>query len=57
MENRIINNFIMIIYYMYVCIYYTHNPNAVSKFLIHFKQLKSSALPSSLTAKKHLVSA
>lgn len=55
MENRIINNFIMIIY-MYVY-YYTHNPNAVSKFLIHFKQLKSSALPSSLTAKKHLVSA
>lgn len=40
---------------MYV--YYTHNPCAVSKFLIHFKQLKSSALPSSLTAKKHLVSA
>lgn len=41
---------------MYVY-YYTHNPYVVSKFLIHFKQLKSSELPSYLTAKKHLVSA
>lgn len=41
----------------YILFQNIQSPKAVSRFFMHFKQLKSSDDPSSLIAKKHLVSA